>query len=380
MAARISSVIESTSVYKQLRRTIKRSINRQYVDIQATLKKYLTKQLRLISTKVSVESINSLTRKNIISAVKVVRNNFENSSMIILQGIDQVKTPLTQFKFLTDPIGYIKSLPNLTIKELRKNMASRKLAILSNLYKIENEIRNVYAKTISMLRNNSNMPKELVSRFQSVYRNATSQHFDAILTKLDRYSKGINQHFKAMSIIGGGKKSLRKRLQLLTQHTRLLKKKLSVLKSNFVKDLKQNITLIFTNEKNFKDVHDRIFKAISKDVNVKALRNVMSNLKKDLNQIINDALYPQLEHVFASIDNVLCTIKTNISSVYKKEKGSHILTLKAPGVLANIIEMEDLQNQYIVIVVRIDLSITTKHLLTSLPGHQCPLFYLHHCQ
>ena len=354
MVSGISSSIEGMTVYKQIRRTIRRSVNLENLDFRIAVKKYLTKQLRKISTTITVEKINALAHDNIISAVKHTRSNLQNASIIILKGIDQVKTPLEKYKYVTDPIGYVKSLPKLTINQLQTGMVAKKPVLLSELYILENKIRHLYMKTIELLRKHSQVPNELVSRFKNVYKNVTSKYFDMALGYLDKYNEEIVNHLKAHSIINGGNKLMKKQLQIMSQKTKTLKTKYAAIRRKFIVEMKHNLTMILTNEDTFKSINENIFESITKGVDTEALKKVMLNLKKDLKQIVNDALYPHIQFAVSAIDNTVCTLKRNISKFYKKENGIHMFSWNVPGVLKQLMKLEKLQKQYVEILVRLN--------------------------
>lgn len=326
MSSRLSTAVRDLTVFRRIKRVIKRSISLDDLDMKMIVKKFLAKQLKNVLPRVSIERMNTLGRNYITSTVRSINTHAQNTSRMILKGIDDVKTPLSGFKFVTDPTGYLKSLPEILLKILSGNIMKNKHEILSNLYLVEKELRRLYADVKNMLEKHKSLPKEMAVKIRTSYKNVTSQYLDTILKHVEKYDKTVNDNIKALGVAGQGK--LKQKFALLSKQTRTLRNKYKDIQLKFINDLKRNVSLLLNNNK-FKKIGNS-FGLVKNDARLKDLKKIIGHTQSSLQQIIEKAIYPQIQILATAIDKTVCDIKTNTSKVYTKENNIATLSLKVP--------------------------------------------------
>ena len=76
---------------------------------------------------------------------------------------------------------------------------------------------------------------------------------------------------------------------------------------------------------------DEILKTAFASIDRKLLAKVMTMLNQDLEDIISEAIYPQLQVLAVSIDKTVCGIKKNISKYYTTSEEGQFITWEMPG-------------------------------------------------
>ena len=319
---------EDLEAFEGLRRTIKQSIGLDNLNVNYLLQHYLNKQIEKISPKISLSRLENLSRKYIPQGVRLTRAHLQNASMIILQSIDQVKVPLSKFEVVQDPQGYLRSLTSLTFKLIEESLGKHEDYILSELRKIEIELKNLYKKFQNVLKENTSFTKYYLSKLQDMYQNITETHFSDALSKISKYDREYKKALKTYFIEDDQSKKLKKKLHELTRKSKLLQIKFSNIRQNFLNDIKENATRYLKSEKLSTDkAKSKILKYFEND-NVKAFAGTMKLLQGNLTSIINQAIYPHFKKAVLYLDDLICQLKTNISKYYKYQDGAHQVNWK----------------------------------------------------
>ena len=314
---------EDLEAFEDLRRAIKQSIGLDNLNVNYLLQYYLNKQIEKISPKISLSRLENLSRKYIPQGVRLTRTHLQNISMIILQSIDQVKVPLSKFEVVQDPQRYLRSLTSLTFKLVEESLGKHEDYILSELRKIEIELKNLYKKFQKVLKENTSFAKYYLSKLQDIYKNITENHFSDALSKISKYDREYKKALKTYFIEDDQNKKLKKKLHELTRKSKLLQIKFSNIRQNFLNDIKENATRYLKSEKLSTDkAKSKILKYFEND-NVKTFAGTMKLLQGNLTSIINQAIYPHFKKAVLHLDDLICQLKTNISKYYKYQDGAH---------------------------------------------------------
>ena len=319
---------EDLEAFEDLRRVIKQSVDLDNLNVNYLLQNYLNKQTEKISPKISLSRLENLSRKYIPQGVRLTRAHLQNISMIILQSIDQAKVPLSKFEVFQDPQGYLRSLTSLTFKLIEESLGKQEDYIMSELRKIEIELKNLYKKFQNVLKENTSFTKYYLRKLQDMYKNITETHFSDALSKMSKYDREYKKALKTYFIEDDHNKKLKKKLHELTRKSKLLHIKFSNIRQNFVNDLKENATRYLKTEKLSTDkVRSKILKYFEND-NVNTFAGTMKLLQGNLTSIINQAIYPHFKKAVLYLDDLICQLKTNISKYYKYQDGVHQVNWK----------------------------------------------------
>ena len=319
---------EDLEAFEDIRRVIKQSAGLDNPNVNYLLQHYLNKQIEKISPKISLSRLENLSRKYIPQGVRLTRAHLQNISMIILQSIDQVKVPLSKYEVVQDPQGYLRSLPSLTFELIEKNFGEHEDRIMSELRKIEIELRKLYKKFQNVLKENISFTEYYLRKLQDMYKNISETHFSDALSKMSKYDREYKKALKTYFIEDHQNKKLKKKLHELTRKSKLLHIKFSNIRQNFVNDIKENVTRYLKSEKLSTDkAKSEILKYFKND-NVKTFADTMKLLQGNLTSIINRAIYPHFKKAVLYLDDLICQLKTNISKYYKYHDGAHQLNWK----------------------------------------------------
>ena len=301
-------------------------------DAKILFESYITKPLNGIQWTVSTSNIETKARKYIPMGIKKTSEALHKASREMLFGIDKVKVSLAQNKFVTDPLGYIVALPENVLRNIKQNQQLHKKKLLSALKKFEERMKSLHKNVLKNVGPYSGRLNKVTDVLLEKYRSEVTKILDPVLTTLETVNKQVEKDLKDYMITSDSKESFRARLTILTKKSRGLRQKYKQIQKKYINDLKKKITNMLKDEKlmtPFRD--DEILKTAFASIDRKLLAKVMTMLNQDLEDIISEAIYPQLQVLAVSIDKTVCGIKKNISKYYTTSEEGQFITWEMPG-------------------------------------------------
>ena len=111
-------------------------------------------------------------------------------------------------------------------------------------------------------------------------------------------------------------KTLEEQLQLLSKLFNEHKNDIKLHQTEFLKELRANITTYFNGRDFVKSIGNEISNGLENDIDMKNIRTLSSILQKDMHNITKQIVAPQLQVLLTTIDTFICDVKTNLSYMY----------------------------------------------------------------
>ena len=301
-------------------------------DAKTMFERYITKPLDKLQWTVSSSNIETKARKYIPMAVKGTSRNLYNASREVLFGIDQVKVSLAQNKFVTDPLGYIIALPENIIRNIKNNQKQHKKKLFTALQKFEKRMKSLHKGVLKSVGPYSGRLNKVTDMLVEKYRGEVAKILDPVLTTVENVNKQVEKDLANYMVTSDSKETFRARLTTLTKKSRALRQKYKQVQKKYVDDLKQKMKVMLKDEMLMASFNDsEILKTAFATIDRKLLVKVIAMLNQDLEGIISEAIYPQLQVLAVSIDKTVCEIKKNISKYYTTSEEGQFITWEMPG-------------------------------------------------
>lgn len=303
---------------------------------QMTLKvfvnKFIATPLNDIKWKLSDEKIQASARKYIPKTISVVSKTLQDISRKILFGIDDVKTPLANSPFVSDPVGFVVNLPKTILADINKNMDKYKETTLKSFKRFEIEVKRVHKKVLRDLIKYSGKLDDVSEKLLKTYREELSKHLDPAIKTLEDVNKKVEKELEGYMITSNGNEHFKKRLSLLTKKSKGLRQKYGKIQQQYMNAMMKEINNLL----NKKDLmapfsNKEIMKKIFGNIDRKLMAKVLTALDQDVNGVISNTMYPQLEILAQSLDETVCKIKKNISKYYTKNDQGQFISWDIPG-------------------------------------------------
>ena len=255
-----------------------------------------------------VSALENVTRSQVPIFIRNISAALQQASITILRGIDEVKKPYATMPYIADPIHFFKDIPNKVSGYFRKHKQKLKVFFLE----LEGDIRSSLHRIDLMMRNLSSLAGgyhglvfKNIKQFGMKIRDSTNELMKLIDKKTGDCLKKIQQG-----------KTLEEQLQLLSKLFNEHKNDIKLHQTEFLKELRANITTYFNGRDFVKSIGNEISNGLENDIDMKNIRTLSSILQKDMHNITKQIVAPQLQVLLTTIDTFICEVKTNLSYIY----------------------------------------------------------------
>lgn len=325
-----SSLVTSYPEFKEIRNAIVES-SKPY-DMETFVNKYIAKSLNDVNWQLSTSKIEKESRKYIPYAVKEFSKILHNASRQVLLGIDQMKTPLSKNAFVTDPLGFISSFPKKVLGDINENMKQHKQKSLEAFQKFEQNMKKLHEEVLKELGKYSGTLNQVTEKLLATYRTELAKHLDPVIKALDEVNKKVEKELKDYMVTSSNNKQFKERLNLLTKKAKGLRQKYKQIQMKYVGEMKSKLNELLKNKQFMEPLNkNKLMKSAFEKIDRKMLVKVLQSLNQDLEGILSNTIYPQLEILAGSIDKTVCSIKKNLSSYYVKNEKEEKIIWEMPG-------------------------------------------------
>ncbi|XP_066921867.1 uncharacterized protein [Clytia hemisphaerica] len=341
----LEQFLRKTPEYEQLYYAlITRGIN--ITDSKGIFNMFVAGPLNKMTFSTSTKKLENAARVYLPMAVRETSRMLQNASTQVLYGIDEVKMSLAKNEFVTDPIGFILSFPEKVLLDISRNNLKEKKALMAVFKKFETNVKELHQKVLKEVGPYSGKLNKVSEKLLQLYREELSKLLDPVLKTLDSVDVKMEKDLADYMITSTGKQPFKSRLVTLTKKTRELRTKYVQIQKKYVSELKNKIREVLKNDKAFETFkNDKILKTVFASIDRKMLSKVLKTLNQDIEAILSNAFYPQLQILAASLDKTVCTIKKNLSHYYTIDVKGQTLTWEMPGMYQRYEQMMEQYNQ-----------------------------------
>jgi len=357
--------VKSYPGYQNIRNAILKNNSSKLSDMEIFVGKYIAKPLNDINWQLSTSKIENHSRKYLPYAIKEFSKILHNVSRQVLLGIDEMKTPLSKNAFVTDPIGFVSSFPKKVLIDINKNMKQHKQKSIAVFQKFEKDMKKLHKEVLQQIGQYSGTLNGVTEKLLATYKTQLAKHLDPVIKTLDDVNKKVEKELKGYMVSSTDNKRFREHLNLLTKKAKGLRQKYEKVQMKYVGEMKTKLNELLTNKEFMEPLNkNNLMKSAFEKIDRKMLSKVLQSLNQDLEDILSNTIYPQLEILAVSIDKTVCSIKKNMSYYYvNNDKGQTIMW-----------EMPGIYQKYMKIVKQYNgLTVSQKSSLTlQLP---CPIYW-----
>lgn len=318
--------------FKEIKNSLQEEYGIDITDTKAIFERYITESLDQPKWRVSTQNLEVKARRYVPQGVKMTSQALQKASREILFGIDKVKVSLAKNRFVIDPLGFIVSLPEMILRDVQKNQAQNKKKLYAVLKKFETDMKTLHKKVLKEVGPYSGRLNQVTDTLLKKYRSELSKVLDPVLTTLEDVNQKVEKDLADYMITSNSKQSFRVRLQTLTKTSRALRQKYKQIQKKYIDELKTKMKQILKDQQTMAPFKDsQILKTAFAPIDRKLLAKVMATLNQDFEEIISEALYPQMQVLATSIDQTVCGIKKNLSQYYINNDNGQFLTWEMPG-------------------------------------------------
>lgn len=265
----------------------------------------------------------------------------------ILFGIDKFKAPLSKNKFVVDPLGYVKALPNKLVQDVLKNIVGNKKIDFDNMRKLEKDLKAIHKKMSEKLRGYSGKLNAVSKKLLKTYKANISKYIKPALDALKKHNQKMNKELKNYMVTSAGNGKLMDKLQLLTAKANAMRNKYKGMQEAFVQELKKNLTRVFSDKQLMKEFNeDNFVKNLFANIDRKALATVLGALNQDMKGLLTNTIYPHFAVLVKSVDETVCKVKKNISKVYTVGEKASVVSWELPHVYQALVRSKQQADSY----------------------------------
>ena len=313
-------------------------------DSKGIFETYIADPLNKMKFSTSTKKLEAGARMYLPMAVRETSRMLHNASKQVLFGIDKVKISLAKNEFVTDPIGFVLSFPKKVLLDISQNSLKEKKSLMAAFKKFEMDVKKLHQKVLKEFGPYSGKLNKVSEKLLQLYREELSKILNPVLKTFHSVDVKMEKDLADYMVTSTGDQPFKSRLTTLTKKSRELRTKYVQIQKKYVSELKKKIRELLKSDKAFEPFeNDKILKTAFASIDRKMLSKVLKALNQDLEGILSNVAYPQLQILAASLDKTVCTIKKNLSQYYTNNAKGQTLTWEMPGFYQRY---EQMMNQY----------------------------------